>query len=168
MADVTVLIARLRQVTRNIRAKVPEQIADMMYGETMQNFQYQAYHNDEKRERWRDRWGFVDGKMRNAERFLNYRKLDHRGNLKRSIKPVYGVSDSGRRFAGVQASASYAQAHNEGLRGSSGNSLRRPPSSTKPVLLGSKDIRQRQFMGIGTRTLKRTLRIYMREIRKLL
>lgn len=161
MATVEELIRRLRRVRSRLNNHVPELVAEAMLEETHDNFEREQYGNDGVPKPWPNRMGYLRRKgMVNAEPYLNYKKLDYTGKLQREIYPVFGLG-----YAGIKATADYAEAHNTGSSlFSGGNSFRRPPYASEPIRLGSHP-QQRQFMGIGARTIKNTLKIYRKEFR---
>ena len=159
MATIKALARNLRKLRKRLENDVPKAVAEMMLRETMDNFRTESYNNDGKAERWPDRRGYVRGKgLVNAERYLTYKKLDYKGRLKRSIKPIHG-----KNFAGVRSTAPYAFMHNEGKRGNTGGtSYRRKPYSTQPIMLGRNPMK-RQFMGVGKKTMHKMMNIVRKE-----
>lgn len=135
----------------------------MMLDETKDNFARQQYGNDDAPEPWRDRFGFVDGHLKNVEPYLRYRKLNYRGYLLRGIS-----WRSGENFAELRSTAPYSQLQNEGAKGGGGTGAwRYPPSSTKPLRLGGNPVK-RQFMGVGERTKRKVFYFYDLQVKKLL
>ena len=134
-----------------------------MHDETMDNFNRMQYGNDGRSEKWADRYYYrKKDKGGSAEGILRYRKLDYSGHLRGSAKAV-----SGRGYAAVRFGANYAKLHNEGVwYETGGDGFRRPPKSSRPIKLGVRPY-QRQFAGIGRRTIKNALRIYSSEFRRL-
>lgn len=167
-APITELLTKIKTVRHNIEESVPRAVAQSMYDETMENFDKEQYGNDGNNQRWKDRVAVIRGKGAvNAEPYLRYKKLQYTGFLRRSITTNVHKLYKGAA-AELRAAAPYAAEHNEGRGGlRTGNSFRRPPQSSQPLRLGMTP-QQRQFMGIGSRTIKNVYRIYERELRRLL
>lgn len=156
MASAEALIIQIRQARNSLRNNLPRRVAQEMLTETNQNFREQAYGNEGTPRRWRDRMGYVRGRgLVNAERYLRYPKLRYTGALQSSIRAA-----SGPGFAELRSSSPYAQMHNEGKRGRAvgGGIWRNPPSSSVSIKLGTNPI-QRQFMGVGKRTISNVQRL---------
>lgn len=151
----------MRKLRKRLESDVPKAVAEMMLRETMDNFRSESYNNDGNSQKWPDRRGVIRGKgVVNAERYLTYRKLDYKGRLKRSIKPIYG-----KNFAGVRSTAPYAMMHNEGKSGggyTGGTTFRRKPYSSEPIRLGRNPMK-RQFMGVGKKTMHKMMNIVRKE-----
>lgn len=153
----------MAEVRQALQTKVPREIAKAMLEETKDNFDKQQYGNNGAAQKWADRYGY-NRKLGliNAEPYLRYKKLNYKGKLKGSIKPI-----SGSKYAGISASAPYAEAHNEGKASPvAGNSFRKSPYSSLPIKLGNKP-QQRKFMGVGKRTYENVVKIYSKELRRL-
>jgi phage gpG-like protein len=164
MATIADLRRKISTAIYNIKTQIPAKVAESMAGETRLNFEREEYGNDGTPRKWADRWGknLKSKRFENLESYLRYPKLRHRGRLARSITPFYG-----RGFAGLRAAAPYAELQNTGKgTRTGGNSFRTRPSSSTPVRLGTNPV-ARPFMGVGQRTELNTLRLYSREIAKL-
>ena len=161
MATIADLRRKISAAIYNIKTQIPAKVAESMAGETRLNFEREEYGNDGTPRKWADRWGknLKTKRFENLESYLRYPKLRHRGRLARSIY--------GRGFAGLRAAAPYAELQNTGKgTRTGGNSFRTRPSSSTPVRLGTNPV-ARPFMGVGQRTELNTLRLYSREIAKL-
>lgn len=164
METIADLRRKINTAIYNIKTQIPAKVAESMARETRLNFEREEYGNDGTPRKWADRWGknFKTKKFENVEAYLRYPKLRHTGRLARSIAPFYG-----RGFAGLRAAAPYAELQNTGKgTRTGGNSFRTRPSSSAPVRLGTNPV-ARPFMGVGQRTELNTLRLYSREIAKL-
>lgn len=164
METIADLRRKINTAIYNIKTQIPAKVAESMAGETRLNFEREEYGNDGTPRKWADRWGknFKTKKFENVEAYLRYPKLRHTGRLARSIAPFYG-----RGFAGLRAAAPYAELQNTGKgTRTGGNPFRTRPSSSTPVRLGTNPA-ARPFMGVGQRTELNTLRLYSREIAKL-
>lgn len=155
MATLEDLHRKFAKLRQECSTAIPNALGRDMLEETKQNFADEAYGNDGTKEKWPDR---------GQEQYLRYKKLDYTGKLKRSFK--YSLLKTGKsttiRFG---SSSPYAKIQQEGLQGS-GRPVRRPPSSTKFVRLGTKPW-PRKFMGIGKRsvnTFNRTIKRHLDRI----
>lgn len=164
METIADLRRKINTAIYNIKTQIPAKVAESMDRETRLNFEREEYGNDGTPRKWADRWGknFKTKKFENVEAYLRYPKLRHTRRLARSIAPFYG-----RGFAGLRAAAPYAELQNTGKGArTGGNPFRTLPSSSTPVRLGTNPA-ARPFMGVGQRTELNTLRLYSREIAKL-
>ena len=164
MATIADLRRKISTAIYNIKTQIPAKVAESMAGETRLNFEREEYGNDGTPRKWADRWGknLKTKRFENLESYLRYPKLRHRGRLARSITPFYG-----RGFAGLRAAAPYAELQNTGKGArTGGNPFRTRPSSSTPVRLGTNPVAP-PFMGVGRRTELNALRLYSREIAKL-
>lgn len=146
-----------RRLVQHLTEVLPAKLGASMLDETRTNFRNESYGNDDVRERWADR---------RYEKELTYPKLRYTGRLFRSIEPKVHRLSSRSAVVTLGSSVSYAQVHNEGWRPGmpiTGSTLRQPPSSTKRVWLPRRP-RQRQFMGIGRRSVRKFMQVIRKEV----
>lgn len=150
MLDLNDLINNLKNLRSDFTSgNIANDIAKSMKEETDQNFENEEYGNDGTHEKWDDR---------PYESELHYKKLDYTGMLKNSIQ-AKGSNSNHVSKATLTTNVEYAKVHNEGGKSYTGQGRRYPPKSSKPLNIKRTNITQRQFMGIGIRTIQNAERI---------
>lgn len=146
------LVRDIRELKEEIRNSAADRIADIMYEETMDNFEQEGYGNDGSREMWADR---------QFEDQLRYPKLDYTGSMKRSI--VAQSSRAANRLrASVGSNNPLVALHNEGGPTNGKVGRRRPPKSTRPLRITASRVPARKFLGIGRKTVDSAIRVITR------
>lgn len=146
-----------RRLRQHLIEVLPEKLGASMLEETRTNFRNESYGNDDVRERWPER---------RYEDKLTYPKLRYTRRLFRSIQPKVHRISSRAAVVALGSPLSYAQEHNEGWRPGmpvTGSTLRQPPSATKRVWLPRRP-KQRQYMGIGRRSVRKFMQVIRKEV----
>lgn len=146
-----------RRLRQHLIEVLPANLGASMLEETRTNFRNESYGNDDVRKRWPERL---------YEDKLTYPKLRYTGRLFRSIQPKVHRISSRAAVVALGSPLSYAQEHNEGWRPGmpiTGSTLRQPPSATKRVWLPRRP-KQRQYMGIGRRSVRKFMQVIRKEV----
>lgn len=158
--DLYSLKKNIYRVRKDAERNIPRRISIMMHDQTMYNFDKESYNNDKGSQKWPDRYGITKYGLENVEPFLQYKKLNYTGKLKKKIRRAYDT-----KYAALIFEAPYAQNHNEGLALNTGGSPYRPPQSSIKVILG-RHPKQRKFAGIGTKTKSAAFKFYADSIKE--
>lgn len=145
------LISALKIFKREVPKEISLDFGEVMFKQTKESFRNERFEGENGSPKWEDRH-LISGKS--AEPYLNYKKLDYTGRLKRSFSYKSVRTGANRYIISLNSNDPKAKLHNEGGRSDRGYVMRSPPKATQKIAIRAREIVKRQFMGIGDKTLE--------------